>query len=378
MGVRGACVRVTSTAAGHLFVLFALGCLGIGVGYGQRALVMVALFLMCIFLLARHIARWNVSRVTVSQVLPRVVYSGEHFAITLVVTHVGGRMDAFGIELRHEAVTWRDRGRQTLDVVHGGGSSQCQITGRVNQRGLVRVFSCGLGSTFPFGLWRARRQIALPCRLVVAPQPLRVSECPGFAGVGAHLEGVQSSASVERMGEFRSLREYRHGDPARMISWSRSAQLNRVIVREAERLAPARVRVLFHSYQPQGVLVRPRGVERSLRQLAGLFELLRRQGVGFDFQGSVTDWELMSGDEGDRFSAALLACLASARFSPSDDLDEVFAALRSADGVVGSVIVVSPVPITYWSTLVPVSRVPVLCLDNDGFQGAAPVARGRA
>ena len=378
MGVRRACVRVTTTVAGNLFILFALTSLGLGVAYGRPEMVMVALFLMTVFLVARHVARWNVSRVTVSQVLPRVVYAREHFTITLVVTHVCGRMDAYGIELRHEAVTGRERGRHSLDVRSGGGSAPCRVTGRVDRRGVIRSFTCGLGSSFPFGLWSARRQIELPCRLVVAPQPLRAPECPALCGVGSHLVGTQSSAAIERMGEFRSLREYRHGDPARMISWSRSAQLNRVIVREAERLTPARVRVCFHSYQPQGVLVRPRGVERSLRQLAGLFELLRSQGVHFDFQGEITDWDVMSGDEGDRFSAALLECLASAQFSPTDDLDDVFAALRQADGVAGSVIVVSPVPVSYWASLMPMSRVPVLCLDNDGFAGAGRVVEAGA
>ena len=376
MDTCGSRIRVTTTATGNFFSLFALVCLCIGVGCGLKELVIVSLFLMVVFLAARHVVRWNVAGLSVTQSLPTVVYAREQFVMTLTVVDSGGRLDVCGIELRHQAVIGRDRGRQHIERITRGGYARCSVSGRVNRRGLVGSFRCGLWSTYPFGLWCARRDLELPCRLVVAPQPLMIRECPGLAGASEFLQGAQSSAAVERVGEFRSLREYRHGDPAKMISWSRSAQLNRLIVREAERLSTARVRVLFHSYQPPGVMVQPKGVERSLQRLTGVFELLRREGIAFDFQGAFSDWNVISGAEGNRLSPALLECLAGARFVPSSDLDEVIGAIRAADGVVGSVIVVSPVPLRHWGGLLAASRVCVVCMDNHGFQGTVSTAGG--
>jgi len=84
----------------------------------------------------------------------------------------------------------------------------------------------------PLGLWRSLLDVPGPEALVVLPQ-IHPVEWPVFGGSRHHQPGGISHASrVGDSEEFRSLRDYRPGDPLRAIHWRSWARTGRPVVKE--------------------------------------------------------------------------------------------------------------------------------------------------
>lgn len=117
------------------------------------------------------------------------------------------------------------------EAIFPGGSVHLVAEGILPYRGLYQVTSIRVSTTYPFGLSCKtlifRRRYALRC------VPRGAGPMPRLPTRGA---GTGPSRSVGRQiaesGEPVSLREYRNGDPRRLIAWRASARAGRLMVRE--------------------------------------------------------------------------------------------------------------------------------------------------
>jgi uncharacterized protein (DUF58 family) len=102
------------------------------------------------------------------------------------------------------------------------------------RRGYIDLTGLSIRRTGPFGLYKAIRHLPLPCRLLILPRrfPLPPVQLPGTRK--HHAGGVTLASSVGNAHEFRSLREYRPGDPMRMLHWKSVAKTGELIIRENE------------------------------------------------------------------------------------------------------------------------------------------------
>lgn len=84
----------------------------------------------------------------------------------------------------------------------------------------------------PFGLFRARKLLDQPDRLLVLPRryPIPPINLPG--GHKYQLGGVSLASHVGQSEEFVGLRDYRPGDPLSKIHWKGFAKLGKPIVKE--------------------------------------------------------------------------------------------------------------------------------------------------
>ena len=123
---------------------------------------------------------------------------------------------------------------QSLPVL--GANSYAHVTLELKpvRRGMLDLSGLSIRRTGPFGLFKAVRHLPLPDHLLILPHrfPLPPVQLPGTRK--HHAGGVTLASSVGNAHEFRSLREYRPGDPMRMLHWKSVAKTGELIIRENE------------------------------------------------------------------------------------------------------------------------------------------------
>jgi uncharacterized protein (DUF58 family) len=182
------------------------------------------------------------------------------------------------------------------------------------------------------------------------------------AGVG--YGGLRNSLSSDFVGELKSFREYRTGDRPKRISWPFSVRLQKLIVKEVEEPCPRNVSVLFHRYQPPGVILSRRSFERALQLLSGIFHYLSSRHIPFDIAARFTDWKSVAVSPQAVLSHEVRTLLATAVMSPSRDLRELNEVIQRETRSSVVQLVVSNTPVRFWSHLLSPSHAPVFCMDN--------------
>ncbi|MFZ9736619.1 MAG: DUF58 domain-containing protein [Prochlorotrichaceae cyanobacterium] len=120
-----------------------------------------------------------------------------------------------------------------------------EYRGRVQFRGVV------IGRPDPLGLLNACRFIPLPQTLWLLPSRYPIL---GISLEGARRYqsgGVSLASTVGDTEEFRSLREYRPGDPLRKIHWKSWAKVDKPIVKEEQDEFFVRHALILDTFQPQ-------------------------------------------------------------------------------------------------------------------------------
>lgn len=137
------------------------------------------------------------------------------------------------------------------------------VTGRFTptRRGVLRARGCEIQSSFPFGL--LQKSILFPSPGEVAAAP-RKADLPRLVPPPADTPAIDRSTRVRRAApgqEFVGVREYRPGDPARLISWRLSARNDALVV---TRTAPSAGPSLLIEVLDPPADVQPHEIERAL------------------------------------------------------------------------------------------------------------------
>jgi uncharacterized protein (DUF58 family) len=111
-------------------------------------------------------------------------------------------------------------------------------------RGVYPTAVPRLTSGFPFGLWEARRNLAVETPLLVWPRTLPVGPVPPVSG-DQQIEGNVSRSKVGSNGDELGVRPYRRGDSPRRIHWGQSARHDRLIVCELQSNARPVIQLVF-------------------------------------------------------------------------------------------------------------------------------------
>lgn len=106
-----------------------------------------------------------------------------------------------------------------------------RLDGRVPAlpRGIHRVRSARVVTTWPFGLVEARADLTAPAELVVFPAPAELADARGGGGLGEILGAHAARGGLLQPSE---LREYRPGDELRRVHWKASARRGSLVVTE--------------------------------------------------------------------------------------------------------------------------------------------------
>ena len=189
---------------------------------GAGWLYVVAAGIGGVVVVAAPLPWWNVRGVEVTRRNPFVATAGEPFECSLEMRNTG-RLARHLLEVEDHLAS--DSGRAVAVRVRRDKPEVVRYTVENPRRGIYSGGEVVVESGAPFGLFYGRRRIWATSDLVVYPTTFDVAGLPPSAAVDAERGDRSESSTLHRGhgGEFWGVREYRPGDPARLVAWKRSA-----------------------------------------------------------------------------------------------------------------------------------------------------------
>lgn len=151
-----------------------------------------------------------------------------------------------------------EKGRQRVffSHIHGRSTTTGSNTVTCDMRGRHEFGSLTIESAAPFGLFRRKRTVSAPLRLLVYPKWYEM----GRVGLLEAPRGQTEGRRISRTGhEVMASRRYGAGDPMRDIHWKNTARTGRLMVKEYDAGADDGVVIAFDASSPVG-----EGVETTL------------------------------------------------------------------------------------------------------------------
>ncbi len=105
-----------------------------------------------------------------------------------------------------------------------GSSKEIEYSVENPQRGVYSGGEIEISSGAPFGLLYGRRRLRAASEAVIYPRTFDVDGLPQPTADGQGAGAARNTLHRGTGGEFWGVREYRPGDPARLVSWRRSAR----------------------------------------------------------------------------------------------------------------------------------------------------------
>ncbi|GIX36106.1 MAG: membrane protein [Lysobacteraceae bacterium] len=149
------------------------------------------------------------------------VHAGETLALQCHFDAVEPR-ERRGLELRRE-------GRSAFFSLPRDGGTVVTLQVPTRQRGWMAVGRIGVRTRRPLGLFVVWSWLHPQARVLVYPRP--EAQAPPLPSPASEGRPQRRRSPHE---DLHGLRDYRRGDPVRIIAWKRSAQAGRLVVREFE------------------------------------------------------------------------------------------------------------------------------------------------
>jgi uncharacterized protein (DUF58 family) len=205
-----------------------IACLGlilylIAANSGAGWLYVVAAAIGAVVIVSASLPWWNVRGIEAERRVPVQVTAGEPFECTLELRNTR-RLARYLLEVED-----RFAGGVGRAVALRVGSREPEAVRYAIEHPRRGIYSGGevlVESGAPFGLFYGRRRVRVDSEVVVYPRIFDVAGLPPSAAVDTE-RGDKSEASTLRRGhagELWGVREYRPGDPARLVAWKRSAR----------------------------------------------------------------------------------------------------------------------------------------------------------
>ena len=216
MGVRG--IRKPALVVFLGLVLYVIAS-NVGAGW----LYVIVALLVGVVLVSVPLPWLGVRQVAVSRRAPVVATAGEPFECSLQLEN-RGRLPRYMLEIEDHFAG--DTGRAVAVRVRRGETEAVGYTVENPRRGVYAGGEVVVESRAPFGLFYGRTKTRAASDTVVYPRTFDVAGLPPSAVTDAAWGDRSESSTLHRGhgGEFWGVREYRPGDPARLVAWKKSAR----------------------------------------------------------------------------------------------------------------------------------------------------------
>jgi uncharacterized protein (DUF58 family) len=205
-----------------------VACLGlilylIATNSGAGWLYVLAAGIGAVVLVSAPFPWWNVRGIEVARRARVQATAGQPLECTLELRNEG-RVPRYLIEAEDSFAG--DTGLATAVKVGPGSPEAVRYTVENPRRGIYPGGEVLVESGAPFGLFYGRRRLRVASEVVVYPRTFDVAGLPPSAVVDAERGDRSESSTLHRGhgGELWGVREYRPGDPARLVAWKRSAR----------------------------------------------------------------------------------------------------------------------------------------------------------
>jgi len=215
-------------------LVFTLGTVAVGLAAmntGNNLLYLLLGSMLGFIAVSGWLSEQVIGGLRIDRQVPRAVTVGRDLRLTYHVRNVRTRLPSMAIELIEEGLP----NPAFLAHVPPGGKSTARSHNSFVRRGIYRLGTLTLSTSFPFGLFLKQRDVEIPGEVVVWPRANRGVRTPSPGGGRVPHMGVSARGAAGTRGEYRSLREYRAGDDPKDIHWRSSARLREPVIREYER-----------------------------------------------------------------------------------------------------------------------------------------------
>ncbi len=244
-------IRQRMTARGVVYNILTLAIAIVALQTKSNFLVLLFGMLLSGLLFSLILSRVNLRGLALERKLPEGNYPDRPFAIELVLVNRKRLLSSYGVNLWDELPDGLESelGGGVVLGVRPRGTATVKYSCVARRRGVFPLRNIHYSTCFPFGLFEQERWRELPGEVVVYPRLGQVA--PGFLGeVRALAESRRRTPLAHGEEEFRSLREYRHGDNPRHIHWKSSAKLGVPLVREHDVVVGERALIVVDTRAP--------------------------------------------------------------------------------------------------------------------------------
>lgn len=320
--------RLTSSGRALFWVLLLSSLLGLYTFTIKIYLVFISLF--CLFSTTIILSRLFLPKLSISYFPPSRTTAGFVSSFKVILKNITRReyYDIFvkvsrlpkGIKISQNETGY-------IPFISAGENAEAIINLEFNKRGHYKLHGIDVLTSFPFGLWRARRRYREEKSLLVYPEfkPLNSLSIP----VGRKYQpgGIALTSSLGDSTEFISTKEYREGDNPRNIHWRSFARLGKPVVKEFQEEYFCRIALLLDTYIPPGVNEKAlAGLESAISLSAAIADNLSKQEYIIDIFAAGPDiYYLQAGRSLAYLENILdiLACLEHTEKPPFEKLEPV-------------------------------------------------------
>lgn len=198
---------------GFLFMFTLLLMLLMAINYQNNLAYGLTFWLSMLFVVAIHFTHANLMKLVITGVRAESVYPGQHAEFLLRLSCQSSRSGHYSVRL-----LWPDC--EALVDVPADGSVEVALHVKVGKRGWFKPPRLRIESLYPLGLLRCWSFAQLDLPALVWPQPVP-SERPSSIDEEEGAQGFSDETGIDDLAGFR---DYRLGDPPRLIDWRSHAR----------------------------------------------------------------------------------------------------------------------------------------------------------
>lgn len=200
-------------------------------------------FMIGAIVLSPFLAWRSIRKIQVTRNLPEALFSGEPADIYYKVVNLRKHTPALGLRVGETVPEESERPEISafIPLIRGSHYHTLHVRYPRMKRGPFKLESIAVSSGFPFGLFVISHEHPAPAEIIVLP---RIGVLQRELFVRLRQYGDEGSVTSQKSGgndEFFGLRDYRPGDPPRMIYWRRSARQGKLTVREMSVTSPPEI-----------------------------------------------------------------------------------------------------------------------------------------
>ncbi|MFQ5482295.1 MAG: DUF58 domain-containing protein [Nitrospinaceae bacterium] len=221
-------LQLTREGGGFLVLVIGIGLAAINTG---NNLLYLILAMCCSFIaVSGLLSEFALKRISAEAKLPKTTFAGETAPLTLTLRNGKKWAPSYAIHISLEADSLEQfRQESPAYVFHLPAGAAAHKTLRLTalRRGLLRLRSCRLSTSFPFGFFIKLKSIPIKAETVVYPAIHPVHR-PDPHATSLRGEGVLQSHGDD----LYALRDFKSGDPLSAIHWKSSAKTGLLRVKE--------------------------------------------------------------------------------------------------------------------------------------------------
>lgn len=223
--------RTSVRATGGLFIFVTI-LISLGAAIGQNNVLFLIFGLaLGALLVSGLVSGPMMMALRVERQAPERARAGEAMTLSYTITNTSRWLPAFALGLDE---TLGDGARAAGAALFVPPRGQTAVLARPApaQRGVLRLGTITLASSFPFGLITKTLLIEQASSVLVLPRTRRLRHDALLGLVARADAGLAPTGTRGRGEEFYGLREYAPGDSPRTIAWKPSARTGTLVVRE--------------------------------------------------------------------------------------------------------------------------------------------------